>query len=92
MPDLGGRPFGQGSTTATRRIYNDRMNPQSALDAVSAESARWAHRMWALRAVSYLSVEDSVTAALGATYCASHSGADKAAFLAEAGAVLAHPA
>jgi hypothetical protein len=75
-----------------QRVYNDRRNPQSALDAVSEESAVWAHRMWALRAVSYLSVEDSVTAALGATYCASHSGADETAFLAEAAAVLARPA
>jgi hypothetical protein len=75
-----------------QRVYNNRETPQSELDAVSAESTRWAHRMWALRAVSYTSLDDSVTAALGATYCASHSGTDEAAFLAEAAAVLANPA
>ncbi len=75
-----------------QRIYNNRETPQSELDAVSAESARWAHRMWALRAVSYVSLDDSVTAALGATYCASHSGTDEAAFLTEAAAVLANTA
>jgi Family of unknown function (DUF6461) len=75
-----------------QRIYNNRETPQSELDAVSAESTRWAHRMWALRAVSYVSLDDSVTAALSATYCASHGGTDEAAFLTEAAAVLANPA
>lgn len=74
-----------------QRVYNDRTVPQSELDAVSAESTRWAHRMWALRAVTYTSLEDSVTAALGATYCASQSGTDQAAFLAEATVVLTKP-
>ncbi len=75
-----------------QRVYNDRRIPQAELDAVSAEKTRWAHRMSALRAVTYTSLEDSVTAALGATYCASHSGTDQAAFLAEATAVLTKPA
>ncbi len=71
-----------------QRIYNDRRTPQSELDAVGAGTTMWAHRMWALRAVAYTCLEDSVTAALGATYCASYSGTDRGTFLAEAATVL----
>lgn len=52
----------------------------------------WAHRIWALHAVIYTGLDDSVTAGLGAAYCAAHSGASEAEFLAEAAAVLANPA
>jgi hypothetical protein len=72
-----------------QKIYNDRRTPPWELDAVSADMTRWGHRMWALRAVTYTSVEDSVTAALGATYCASNSGPNETAFLAQATDVLA---
>jgi hypothetical protein len=75
-----------------QRLYNTGEAADWQRDAAGKEQTAWAYRMWALRAVIYTGLDDSVTAALGAAYCAAHSGADEAEFLAEAAAVLAKPA
>jgi hypothetical protein len=75
-----------------QRVFDNSEVPDWQRDSVLQESRLWAHRLWALRAVMYASLDDSVTAALGATYCASYSGDDESEFLNRATAMLANPA
>lgn len=75
-----------------QRVFNNSELSAWQRDSALQESDLWAHRLWALRAVMYASLDDSVAAALGAAYCASHSGGNESEFLTQATAMLANPA